>query len=317
MMMLRNNPGESEDKRDDLERLEHILVALDASRHSRAALQAAVNLAKSMDAELHGLFVEDQNWFNISQLPMLSEISDLTGTRRPLQSDWVERQVRILAERARRLLQEEASMHHLPYHFETVRGDVAEQLLKASEDADLITIGRTGQSLEKTRELGRTARDVLRKSQKPVLILNEGIQLGRHVMVLYDGTQNSKKSLRLAQTMAERRDAQLLVLVPLGAWKSTHDQPIDPIQPTREEQQEAVQKLRREVEREIRHNFHNWTIDVITQTSPDAHTIGRLVRMHHGGVLVLDSRLALASNRRLQQLLEELPCPLLLTRASS
>ena len=313
-MGLRNYSTRPEDRRDDLDRMRHILVALDASRHSQAALEAAVNLAKSMDAELHGLFVEDINWFNISKLPMLSEVSDLTGTLRPLQSDWVERQVRILAERARQLLQQQATLNQLPYQFETVRGEVAEQVLKASEHADLVTIGRTGQSLEKTKELGHTARAILRKSQKPVLILNEGMHLGQHVMALYDGTAASQNALQMAQNVADRRKSNLVVLVPLGAWKSTHGEPVDPIQPTVEEQQDALGKLRNEIRGQIASDFTNWNIDIISQSSPDAHTLGRIIRMHGGGLFVLDFNPALSSDRRLQQLLDEIPCPLLLTR---
>ncbi|MCB0182612.1 MAG: universal stress protein, partial [Caldilineaceae bacterium] len=38
---------------------ERILVALDASPHSLAALRAAAKLAATVHAELHGLFIED------------------------------------------------------------------------------------------------------------------------------------------------------------------------------------------------------------------------------------------------------------------
>ncbi|MGB7837261.1 MAG: universal stress protein, partial [Terrimicrobiaceae bacterium] len=55
--------------------IRRILVALDASAHSRAALEAACELALGLDAELSGLFVEDINLLRLAQLPFASEIS--------------------------------------------------------------------------------------------------------------------------------------------------------------------------------------------------------------------------------------------------
>jgi nucleotide-binding universal stress UspA family protein len=41
--------------------IRRILVALDASPHSFAALEAAAHLAAHLEAELFGLYVEDEN----------------------------------------------------------------------------------------------------------------------------------------------------------------------------------------------------------------------------------------------------------------
>ena len=46
-----------------------ILVALDASAHSHAALAAAVALAARLHAEIEGLFVEDINLLRLAELP--------------------------------------------------------------------------------------------------------------------------------------------------------------------------------------------------------------------------------------------------------
>jgi K+-sensing histidine kinase KdpD len=41
--------------------IKRILVALDASSHSNAALRMATELASQLDAELTGIFVEDKS----------------------------------------------------------------------------------------------------------------------------------------------------------------------------------------------------------------------------------------------------------------
>ncbi|MGD9028912.1 MAG: universal stress protein, partial [Anaerolineae bacterium] len=54
--------------------IRRILIALDASSHSIAALRAAARLASSLEAELHGLFVEDINLLRAAGLPMAREL---------------------------------------------------------------------------------------------------------------------------------------------------------------------------------------------------------------------------------------------------
>ena len=51
-----------------------ILVAVDASHHSIAALEAAVELATRFQAELLGLYVEDINLLRLAQLPFGREV---------------------------------------------------------------------------------------------------------------------------------------------------------------------------------------------------------------------------------------------------
>ena len=46
--------------------IRRILVALDASPHSQAALQAASELAAALKAELVGIFVEDVNLLHLA-----------------------------------------------------------------------------------------------------------------------------------------------------------------------------------------------------------------------------------------------------------
>ncbi|MGD8821809.1 MAG: universal stress protein, partial [Anaerolineales bacterium] len=60
-------------------RVERILVAVDASSHSRAALEAAAELAASLEVELVGIFVEDINLMRLAELPIAVEIETPTG----------------------------------------------------------------------------------------------------------------------------------------------------------------------------------------------------------------------------------------------
>ena len=51
-----------------------VLTMLDASRHSRMALQAAVELAREHRAELVALYVEDENLLRSADFPFACEV---------------------------------------------------------------------------------------------------------------------------------------------------------------------------------------------------------------------------------------------------
>ena len=77
-----------------------ILVSLDTSDRGRAALEAAVRLALSTNAELQGLFVEDEDLVRLASLPFSREIELASASPRELQSINMERSLRVAAERA-------------------------------------------------------------------------------------------------------------------------------------------------------------------------------------------------------------------------
>ena len=71
-----------------------ILVALDASRESDAALAAAAELAQQLDAELMGLFIEDIDLLNLAALPFSREVAVLSLSGRGLDPERVARELR-------------------------------------------------------------------------------------------------------------------------------------------------------------------------------------------------------------------------------
>ena len=84
--------------------IRRILVALDASHHSLAALDAAAELAASLEAELQGLFVEDANLLRLAGLPVARVVRYPFAT--PARPDPVrmERELRVQAAQARQAL---------------------------------------------------------------------------------------------------------------------------------------------------------------------------------------------------------------------
>jgi len=189
-----------------------ILVAIDTSTHSQAALEAAVALAKTMEANLQGLFVQDEVWQKLSKLPSTSTINTLTGNVLPLESETLEDHINLLRNRLRRKMEFLSRRNKVTYSWSSMQGKVEDKILEASENADLITIGLKGKSASRKR-IGSSARTIIKKADKPVLILKEGLHLGTTLTVVYDASEESQKGIRLALKIAKKNNSSLKVLV--------------------------------------------------------------------------------------------------------
>ena len=192
--------------------LREILVAIDTSSHSQAALEAAITLAKTMEANLQGLFVQDELWQKISKLPSTSTVNTLTGNVLPLESETLEDQVRLLRNRLRRKMEFMSRRNKVTYSWSSMQGKVEDKVLEASKNADLITIGLKGKSARRKR-IGSSAKTIIQEADKPVLVLKEGLHIGTNLTVVYDASKESQKGIRLALKIAEKNNSSINVLV--------------------------------------------------------------------------------------------------------
>ena len=111
--------------------MRRILVTLDSSGGSLAALEGAAMMAAELGAELSGLFVEDANLLRLAALPVSSEIGFASARARNLSRGTVERTFRHLAEEARRALIDAAERARVRWSFDITRGTVVGEALRA------------------------------------------------------------------------------------------------------------------------------------------------------------------------------------------
>ncbi len=192
--------------------IRRILVALDASNHSMAALRNAAELASRVEAELLGVFVEDANLLQLAALPFAREVGGVVGAARPLDAQVMERSLKAQAERSRLALAEAAAPHRLRWSFRVVRGDVAAEVVAASFEADLVSIGRMGRQPGGGR-LGPVARSVAAASPRPVLLAREALSARHGIGVVFDDAPSAEKALWAALRLA-RDGGGLEVLIP-------------------------------------------------------------------------------------------------------
>jgi len=189
-----------------------ILVALDASPHSIAALEAAVELAARFRAELLGLFVEDINLLRLAKMPFARELGLFSASRRPLDTQEVERQLRAQTARIRKLLATLGERAQISWSFRVARGRIVSEVLTAAAEADLVLLGKTGWPVAHPRRLGSTIRAVLSAAPGPLLVFQHGARLKPPILVLYDGSPAADRALVAAATLMAQEDSQLIVL---------------------------------------------------------------------------------------------------------
>jgi nucleotide-binding universal stress UspA family protein len=192
-----------------------ILVAIDPSPHGRATLEEAVALAVRLDAELVGLFVEDENLLRWAQLPFAREFGALYASGRALDVASVERMLRAQAAVMRRELERHASTSRLKWSFRVARGSIASQVIAAGEEADLIVVGRGEESAKRSR-VGSTARAVLTRSRCAVWCTRSRSRAGRTIVVVYEGTDASSRAMRTALDLARTNEDPVVVLIADG-----------------------------------------------------------------------------------------------------
>jgi nucleotide-binding universal stress UspA family protein len=273
--------------------IRRILVTLDASRHSLAALEATAELAARVQAELLGLFVEDVNLLQLAGLPFARVTSYASAELRPMDSRTMERALRVQAEQARRSLETTAARRQLRWSFRVVRGEVATEVLAASMEVDLISVGPVGSLLGSGAKAGAAARTVAVRAPRSVLVLRNGIRPGQPVVTVYDGSLAAVRALAVAAQVAEADGGRITVLIPA-------DSPT----PARQLLEEAGGWLESRGRRAAYRR-----IDRL-----DVGEIVRAVKAEGGGVLVLGAEHLPPQEAQTQALMDELDCPLLVVR---
>lgn len=191
--------------------IHHILIALDASANSQAALEAAVNLADLLKSEVLGLFVEDINLLRLADLPFVREVRFAERAMRRVEPEALLRGLRARAALLRHELEEMAAERKVTSSFRVIRGPVDRELLAAALETDLVAIGRLGHTVARHVPLGSTARAIVSRAAAAVLLVKTDVESGP-VIALYDGSEEGHRALLLAAELADHvGDLRVLV----------------------------------------------------------------------------------------------------------
>lgn len=277
--------------------IKRILVAIDASPHSLAALEAAAALAVRFQAELSGLFVEDENLLRLADLPFVQEVGLFSATRRRINGKELERQIRVQSRRVRRVFAVTTQRAQVTWSFRVVRGSVLSEVLAAASEADVLVLGQAGWSLLRRGRLGSTVRGILPERFGLTLILKERTCLGVPLAVVYDGSTVAERALIAADTLRWEPDndqklAERLIVLLLA------------------EERAKVQTLQRQAASYLADR--GTTVRYRSLTRANVLGLVDVLQAEGCGTLVLPARSSTLQNSILVALLEHLDLPVLL-----
>lgn len=178
--------------------IKRILVAIDASPYSLAALAAAADLAEKLQVELCGLYVEDINLLRLAELPFAREFRYSRPESHKLDSVHMAEQLRLQAALARRHFEDLAAARKLLCSFQVVRGAISGELENAAQETDLLVLGRISRSLLRTNRLGSTAKTAVARAQQSILLTHAQADLNRPILLIYDGSEAAERALTMA-----------------------------------------------------------------------------------------------------------------------
>ena len=259
-------------------RLTRIFVSCDNSPLGVEALHAAAALARRMDAELTGVYVEDANLLRMASLPFAREVTLSGATPRPLDENELKLALQRRANALRIALSEEARSLSVRWSFQVVRGTLLDSLLKEMSEPGLAVLGHAGQYVVTSGGPARRGEAQLAEARRPLL-------------VLYDGSAPARRALAVAADMARLHHAPLMIALD---HQREHD----------------TAALRDRVEAELRDREVAFRFMAIP--TRDADAVKQAARLHHAAALFWPGVPGETTRKALAILVDELTCPVLL-----
>jgi nucleotide-binding universal stress UspA family protein len=274
--------------------IRRIVVALDASPHSYAALEAAVRMAAHFGAELLGLYVEDINILRLAELPFVREVGSFSTTSRRVESQDIERQLRLRTLTIQRKFISLATQQQVQQTFRVTRGTVVTEIREAAAEADVLIVGKAGWSKISGRRLGSTARAAYSDDTPDLtVILQDGTRLGTPLLVVYDGSPLGQKALDVAAALMQTRTGPIHVLLLADGQMRVSGL-----------QAAAAARLQ----------AHDIAGRYRALTESNVPKLARAIQCEDSATLIIPVRIALFQEDALLDLLEEVDVPILLVR---
>ncbi len=190
-----------------------ILVGVDLSAGSIAAAELTTEIASALDAEVCGLFVEEDDLLVLAAHPLVRELDTWSAATREIDTARLERRMRAQGYRARDRLVRLAARRGVPCSFQTMRGPATAAIREASHTADIVTLGRVGWSPGEKQRLGGTVRELLAKGERAILIPGARPPLGAPVVVCCEWSEGQERTVAIAAELSTRMKAPLSIKV--------------------------------------------------------------------------------------------------------
>ena len=177
--------------------IKNILIPLDGSEHSKAALDYAIWLARGFDGTLLGQHVID----TVSlEGTFFHDVSGSLGFEPYL--DFSTKMRELLDERGKLILdnfRETCAANNIPAQTFLDTGLIANEICERANVADLVVIGHRGVNEGFTAGmLGSTAETIIRKCPRPIFVSTQRFEKIANPLLAYDGSQRASSAMESA-----------------------------------------------------------------------------------------------------------------------
>jgi nucleotide-binding universal stress UspA family protein len=207
-------------------RLPYILVADDGSTESRAAAEAAIQIARRNSLAVRGLYVVDEalaldTYADYeAELPLLPRASD-GGRREPASRaeliSWFEAQ----GETALNRLQTACTEAGVPVTTSLLAGGVPQLVVRSAAGAQMLALGRRGHGhRQDSKSLGHNFHKIAHQVHLPMLVGGLTTPSLHRLLLAYHGLAHADEALAWAARLQRSLSAEVIVLTVFDDTKS-------------------------------------------------------------------------------------------------
>lgn len=197
-----------------------IVLGLSCNKSGRG-MHLAAEIARLLQLDLVGLFVEEEGLLGLAALPFAREFQLLGGGWRPLDIDQLSRDLQIASKSVERDFTETAKTLQTTCQFEVVRGRMAEALASISRAGDIVLLAEPTSPAERATSQFPSVLDAVFHSAAAVLLVPSRIIRGSGAIVAI-ATEKDDPSIDAAKAIAAAAKEELIVIEPFRAAGRAH-----------------------------------------------------------------------------------------------
>ena len=263
-----------------------IVIALESICENLKALEIAAKMAARINAELHGIFIEDVHLLSAAHLPFIRQVNLHSAAARRFEPADVEVEFRALAARARDCLEGLASRFKVPWSFEIHRGDRI-SLVSVTDSSDLLVLETATRPFARYMTLPTDWSEISLRSERACLLLSASMDQHKGILIVYDGTEAGERAIAAAIAL-DGKGTPLTVVAPAAGSKGA----------------EVRQSLR----------IAGAEVELQRIGRLDSAELLRVIARSNCDLVILPASLAIENRSALQELLVMPPCAVLLVR---
>lgn len=172
-----------------------VQILLDSQKNQFESLLSAASLARKLEVQLQGLFIEEDNLIRAADLPLSREVSLWSAEERQITGESVHRILRAHARHQQKELERVATAKEIEFTFKVIRGEKNNWIKENINSSNILFVG--GHDL----------------TPKPFQSLKYCSDVTPPLISLFDGSSASEHAFKIALQIAEKNNKYLRVLL--------------------------------------------------------------------------------------------------------